>query len=328
MQNPKKPNALRLFYDQLDFSWKSIRDYILIIIGAFLQALSLRLFLVPAQLVSGGLSGAGQILHYLYNWPIGLVVLLGNIPLFILGWRYLGGPRFATRTILAIVAFSGFTDLLLYQTGQSAFTPDPFLNTLYGGIMMGVGLGIVYRGRGTSGGTDIIGRILNRQLGLSISMAYLVTESLVILAAGLFFNWEIALYGLLMIYVSGIAADRVLEGSNVIRDVMIITEKMEEVSQALMNELERGTTIINARGGYSKQDRPILYCVVTSSEIMQLKTIVHDIDPEAFMVIGSANEALGEGFKPLREARPIPMQKFRPERKATLPELPTLEEKK
>jgi uncharacterized membrane-anchored protein YitT (DUF2179 family) len=305
MQNLRKPSPIRLFINQIDFSWKSIRDYILIIIGAFIQALSLRLFLVPSQLVSGGLSGAGQILYYLYNWPIGLVVFLGNIPLFILGWRYLGGPRFATRTILAIVAFSGFTDLLLSQTGHSAFTPDPFLNTLYGGIMMGVGLGIVYRGRGTSGGTDIIGRILNRQFGLSISMAYLVTEALVILAAGVFFNWEIALYGLLMIYISGIAADRVLEGSNVIRDVMIITEKMDAVSQALMDELERGTTIINARGGYSKQDRPILYCVVTSSEVMQLKTIVHDIDPDAFMVVGSANEALGEGFTPLREASPI-----------------------
>jgi uncharacterized membrane-anchored protein YitT (DUF2179 family) len=305
MQNLRKPSPIRLFINQIDFSWKSIRDYILIIIGAFIQALSLRLFLVPSQLVSGGLSGAGQILYYLYNWPIGLVVFLGNIPLFILGWRYLGGPRFATRTILAIVAFSGFTDLLLSQTGHSAFTPDPFLNTLYGGIMMGVGLGIVYRGRGTSGGTDIIGRILNRQFGLSISMAYLVTEALVILAAGVFFNWEIALYGLLMIYISGIAADRVLEGSNVIRDVMIITEKMDAVSQALMDELERGTTIINARGGYSKQDRPILYCVVTSSEVMQLKTIVHDIDPNAFMVVGSANEALGEGFTPLREASRI-----------------------
>jgi uncharacterized membrane-anchored protein YitT (DUF2179 family) len=305
MQNLRKPSPIRLFINQIDFSWKSIRDYILIIIGAFIQALSLRLFLVPSHLVSGGLSGAGQILYYLYNWPIGLVVFLGNIPLFILGWRYLGGPRFATRTILAIVAFSGFTDLLLSQTGRSAFTPDPFLNTLYGGIMMGVGLGIVYRGRGTSGGTDIIGRILNRQFGLSISMAYLVTEALVILAAGVFFNWEIALYGLLMIYISGIAADRVLEGSNVIRDVMIITEKMDAVSQALMDELERGTTIINARGGYSKQDRPILYCVVTSSEVMQLKTIVHDIDPNAFMVVGSANEALGEGFTPLREASRI-----------------------
>jgi uncharacterized membrane-anchored protein YitT (DUF2179 family) len=305
MQNLRKPSPIRLFINQIDFSWKSIRDYILIIIGAFIQALSLRLFLVPSHLVSGGLSGAGQILYYLYNWPIGLVVFLGNIPLFILGWRYLGGPRFATRTILAIVAFSGFTDLLLSQTGHSAFTPDPFLNTLYGGIMMGVGLGIVYRGRGTSGGTDIIGRILNRQFGLSISMAYLVTEALVILAAGVFFNWEIALYGLLMIYISGIAADRVLEGSNVIRDVMIITEKMDAVSQALMDELERGTTIINARGGYSKQDRPILYCVVTSSEVMQLKTIVHDIDPNAFMVVGSANEALGEGFTPLREASRI-----------------------
>ncbi|MEA4811771.1 MAG: YitT family protein [Anaerolineaceae bacterium] len=311
MVKKNQHNPIRQFFSQLDFSWKTIRDYIMILVGAFIQALSLRLFLVPSQLVSGGLSGAGQILHYLYRWPIGLVVFIGNIPLFILGWRYLGGPRFATRTILAIVAFSAFTDLLLYQTGQNPVTPDPFLNTLYGGIVMGVGLGIVYRGRGTSGGTDILGRILNRQLGMSISMAYLLTEAVVIFAAGIFFDWEKALYGLLMIFVSGVAADRTLEGSNVVRSVMIITDKLEAISQALMDELERGTTIINAQGGYSKKERPILFCVVTSSELMQLKTIVQDIDPEAFMVVGSSNEALGEGFTPLKEASPVSKPKTR-----------------
>lgn len=313
MDTKKTKNPVRHFLGQIDFSWRSVSDYMLIILGAFIQALSLRLFLVPAKLVSGGLSGAGQILHYLFNLPIGLVVFLGNIPLFILGWRFLGGPRFATRTILAILAFSAFTDLLLARTGQSAFTPDPVLNTLYGGVIMGLGLGLVYRGRGTSGGTDILGRILNRQLGLSISMAYLVTEALVILAAGIFFDWNVALYGLLMIYISGIAADRVLEGSNVIREVTIITNEVQAVSQALMEELERGTTIIEAQGGYSGQNRHMLYCVVTASEVMQIKTIVHEIDPNAFMVVGSANEALGEGFAPLRDASPVVRSKTRKE---------------
>ena len=289
------------FLKQLDFSWRSIEDYLLILLGAFLQALSMRLFLVPASLVSGGISGIAQILHYTVGWPIGLVVLLGNIPLFIVGWRYLGGPRFALRTMLSIAAFSIFTDLLISLTGSSPITSDILLNTLYGGMLLGVGLGIVYLGRGTSGGTDILGRVLNRRLGLSISMAYLLTDSFAVLLAGFFFGWEKALYGLFMIYLSGVAADTTSQGSSVIRSAFIITDETEKVILAIQDQLDRGATIISAKGGYTGKDRPIVYCVVTAAEVVRLKAIVHECDPDAFMVVGQANEALGEGFKPLHE---------------------------
>ena len=293
---------IRQFISKIEFTPRALRDYLLILLGSLVQALSLRLFLVPASLVSGGISGAAQLLHYALGWPIGLVVLAGNLPLFVIGWRYLGGPRFASRTILAILSFSIFTDLLIYLTGNSALTEDPVLNTVFGGLLLGIGLGIVYLGRGTSGGTDILGRILNRKLGISISMAYMITDSLVVLLAGFVFGWEKALYGLLMIYLSGVAADLASEGANITKAGFIITLKPDAVINAIQDELDRGVTLIPVVGGYTRQERAMVYCVVTASEVMRLKTIVHEVDKNAFMVIGQVSEALGEGFKPLQES--------------------------
>ena len=295
-------NSIASFFKQQDFSWRSIKDYLVIILGGFIQALGMNLFLVPANLVSGGISGAAQLLHYILNWPIGLIVVLGNLPLFIIGWRYLGGPKFALRTILAILSFSLFVDLLMYLIPGPGVTEDPVLNTLFGGILLGLGLGIVYLGRGTSGGTDILGRILNRKLGISISIAYMLTDSLVVIMAGFVFGWEKALYGLIMIYVSGVVAEVASEGTKVVRTAMIISSKGDLVAKSILEELERGVTIIPAKGAYTQEGRTLLYCAVTTSDVIRLKTIVHDVDPLAFMVIGQATEVMGEGFKPLAES--------------------------
>ena len=291
---------IKEFIKQIDFSWRSISDYLLIILGGFVQALALRTFLIPSQLVGGGISGIAQLLHYLWHTPIGLITMLANIPLFVIGWRFLGGPRFALRTILSVVSFTVFTDILIALTGQAPITDDILLNSLYGGILLGIGLGLVYLGRGTSGGTDILTRILNQRLGMSVSLAYMITDSFAVLLAGFFFGWDKSLYGLIMIYLSGVAADMVSQGTNVIREAMIITDETGKVVSAITEELGRGTTIINAKGGYTMKDRPIIFCVVSAGEVIRLKTIVRDADPDAFMVVGHANEALGEGFKPLK----------------------------
>jgi len=292
-------NKIRTFLKQIDFGWRSLKDYGLIILGGFVQALALRTFLVPTHLVGGGISGLAQLLHYLWQTPIGLATLLGNIPLFILGWRYLGGPRFALRTILSVLSYTIFTDILIELTGSAPFTDDILLNCLYGGFLLGIGLGLVYLGRGTSGGTDILGRILNQRMGMSISLAYMITDSFAVILAGFFFGWDKSLYGLIMILISGIAADMISQGTNVIREAIIITDETEKVVEAISEELGRGTTIIQAKGGYTMKDRPVIFCVVTAAEVIRLKTLVHDADPDAFMVVGHANEALGEGFKPL-----------------------------
>ncbi|HOJ01653.1 MAG TPA: YitT family protein [Anaerolineaceae bacterium] len=277
----------------------TLRDYFLVIVGASVQAFGMRLFLIPAQLVSGGVSGAAQIIHFFSGFPIGLLVIIGNIPLYLIGWRHLGGLKFALRTLFAVLVFSLLTDLLPYVLPIQSITHDILLNTLYGAVLLGAGLGLVYLGRGTSGGSDILGRILNYRFGFSISAAYMLTDSLVVLASGFAFGWEKALYGLIVIYMSGLVAEMVSEGSSVVRTALVITEKPDEIAAEVMEELERGVTYLYGKGAYTGNDRTILYCVVSRPEVSIIKGIISEIDPEAFVVIGQANEALGEGFRPL-----------------------------
>lgn len=290
----------RALVANLDFTWESLRDYLFVLAGALVQAFAMRLFLVPSQLVSGGISGTAQLINYYLHWPIGLMVLAGNLPLFFLGWQYLGGPRFALRTALAIIAFSFFTDLLVWFIPAGGVVDDLVLNSLYGGVMLGAGLGLVYRGKGTSGGTDILGRILNHRFGISISQSYMLTDTVVILAAGFVFGWANALYALVATYVSGLVAEMVLEGSDIFRTALIVSNCPEEVAKRIMIDMERGVTILPGTGAYTGQSRPVLYCVVSRSEVAQIKEIVKKADPGAFMVIGQAHEALGEGFLPLK----------------------------
>lgn len=282
------------------FTWKLAGEYGFVLLGAFIQALGMRLFLIPGQLVSGGISGAAQIINAYTAWPIGVMVFLGNIPLFLLGWRFLGGVRFAIRTALAIAVFSFFTDFLALFIPAAGITQDTFLNCLFGGVLLGVGLGFVYRGRGTSGGSDILGRILNSRFGIPISQSYLITDTIVVLAGGFTFGWAKALYGMVVIYVSGLAAEMISEGSSIFRTAIIITNSPEAVIHEITDTLERGVTILDGKGGYTGLEKQILYCVVTRAEINQLKELVQEADPAAFMVIGTAHEALGEGFRPLK----------------------------
>lgn len=300
MNRNSSPQSIRSILRSFDFSRKSLAAYLFILLGAFFQALSLRLFMIPAQLVSGGVSGAAQLINASTGWPVGLMVFAGNVPLFFLGWRFLGGPRFALRTAIAVAAFSFFTDFLVFFLPARGLTNDLVLNTIFGGLLLGFGSGMVYRGQGTSGGSDILGRILNYRLHISISVSYLLTDSLVVLLAGFIFDWTHALYGLVLIYVSGLAAEISSEGSDVFRTALIVTNQAEAVTQAIMNDLSRGVTILPGTGGYTGEPRPVLYCVVTRPEVNQLKAIVREADPRAFMVIGQAHEALGEGFRPLK----------------------------
>lgn len=282
--------------------WNQIRDFALIIVGSVAQAVGLRLFLVPANLASGGVSGIAQIIHHYTGWPMGVMVLIGNIPLFMLGWRFLGGRRFAARTAIAVVSYSLALDLLLLLPffPQNGLTDDIFLNSLYGAVVAGVGYGLVYRARGTSGGSDVLARILNHWRGVPMTQSYLMVDSAVILAAGFVFGWKEALYAIITLYVSGLVAETILEGGGTVRTAMIVTAKPQEIADQILVELERGVTVLSGTGAYTGEDRPTLYCVVSRAEIAQLKAIVHEADASAFMVIGVAHEALGEGFKELK----------------------------
>jgi uncharacterized membrane-anchored protein YitT (DUF2179 family) len=290
--------------------WPYIRDYGLILISSLIQAFSLRVFFVPATLASGGVSGIAQLLNHFTGWPIGLMVFLGNIPLFGLGWRFLGGRQFALRTAFAVVTYSLFTDIILSTplfAAHGAATQlihdlqgDIFLNSLYGAIISGIGYGLVYRARGTSGGSDILARILSHYRSTPMTQSYLIVDTAVILGAGFVFGWKAALYAMIALYVSGLVAETTLEGGGTVRTAMIVTNEPEAVSNRVLDELERGVTVLQGTGAYTGVERPVLYCVILRSEVAYLKAIVHEVDPHAFMVIGVAHEALGEGFRPLK----------------------------
>ena len=290
--------------------WPTIRDYILIVVASLIQAISLRLFFVPAELASGGVSGIAQLINHFTGWPIGLMILVGNIPLFALGWRFLGGARFAARTAIAIFMYSAFTDLLVQTPLFAAngagtrlindLQGDIFLNALYGAVVSGIGYGLVYRARGTSGGSDVLARILNHYRGVPMTQSYLLVDTAVILGAGFVFGWKEALYAMIALYVSGLVAEATLEGGGTVRTALIVTSEPEAISARVIEELERGITVLEGTGAYTGTERPVLYCVITRAEVATLKAIVHEVDPRAFMVIGVAHEALGEGFRPLK----------------------------
>jgi uncharacterized membrane-anchored protein YitT (DUF2179 family) len=193
----------------------------------------LRLFLVPANLASGGISGISQLINHYTGWPIGLMVFIGNLPLFLLGWRYLGGRRFVMRTVVAVAAYALFIDLILLVPffPKKGLTDDLVLNSLYGAVAMGIGYGLVYRGQGTSGGTDILARILNRWRGIPMTQSYLMTDALVVLAAGFVFGWQRALYALIVLYVSGLVVDSTLEGAGTVRTAFIVSEQARLLEQ-------------------------------------------------------------------------------------------------
>src|SRR5512140_972363 len=238
--------------------WINSRDYFVIAFASLIQAVSLRIFFVPANLASGGVSGISQLINHFTGWPIGLMVLIGNVPLFVLGWRFLGGARFAVRTAFAISMYSAFTDLLV-QT--PLFAPhgaatrlihdlqgDVFLNALYGAIISGVGYGLVYRARGTSGGSDILARILSHYRGVPMTQSYLMVDTVVILGAGFVFGWKAALYAMIALYVSGLVAEATLEGGATVRTAMIVTREPELISNRVLDELERGITVLQGTG--------------------------------------------------------------------------------
>jgi len=270
-----------------------------------------RVFFVPAHLASGGVTGIAQLInHFFPGLQIGMMVFLGNVPLFILGWRFLGGRRFAVRTALAVIAYSTFTDLLpnlpMFSAGGLAdhlikdLHGDLFLNSLYAAIVSGFGYGLVYRARSTSGGSDILARILNNWRGIPMTQSYLLVDTAVILGAGFVFGWKQALYAMITLYVSGIVAETTLEGGGTVRTAMIVTKEADAISNRVLEDLQRGVTILEGSGAYTGEARPVLYCVITRAEVATLKAIVNEVDPQAFMVIGAAHEVLGEGFKPLK----------------------------
>jgi uncharacterized membrane-anchored protein YitT (DUF2179 family) len=284
-------------------TWRQILgalfDYAQLTIGAGLIALSIDLFLVPNHIVAGGLIGIATILHFTINTPVGLVVLLLNIPLFIAGARWTGGLRFAARTIYATAVMSILTDVLAPLLAGVTPITQPLLYTLYGGLLDGVGMGLVFRAQGTTGGTDIIARLLNHFRGVPLGQTMLIVNGAVLALAALFFGVEPVLYALIVTFVAARVVDVVQGEAAYGRAAIIISAKAADIRSKILLDLERGVTVLAGRGGYTEAGVEVLYCVVSRSEVSILKRLVQAIDPQAFVVISEASEVLGQGFKEL-----------------------------
>ena len=285
-------------------NWRVARrtgiDYTLLTIGAVLLALNIALLLVPNKIVSGGATGIATILYYVLGTPVGTMVLIINIPLFIAGVKWGGGMRFAVRTIYATVVMSVLADLFSVWLVNVPPITDPLLFVLYGGLLDGIGMGLVFRGQGTTGGTDVVARLMHHWKGIPFGTTLLVVNSIVLIGAAVVFGLEAAMYALILTFVAARVVDIVQGENNYGRAAIIISSKATDIRSSVLTVLERGVTVLEGRGGYTEAGLEVLYCVVSRGEVSILKRLVQSIDPKAFVVITEASEVLGEGFRTLR----------------------------
>ena len=271
--------------------------YIQIVIGCVLGGAAYPLFMTPNNIAPGGLTGVGVILNYLFSLPVGTTSLVMNVPLFIIGYRSIGRV-FAFRSLVATVLFSLFIDILPLEP----MTLDPLLGTLFGGVLLGIGLGLILRGGATTGGTDMVARMVHKRFQfITVGSFLFALDFLVVIAAGFFVGSTAALYALINIYVASRVVDAVMTGFGGNKACFIISDSWEMISQHIMQQMNRGITQLHARGGYTGKEKPVVLCVISRQEVMALKSIVRQDDESAFMFITEAHEAIGEGFAGLTD---------------------------
>ncbi len=293
------------------FSKKWFISYSLIVIGSIILAAGFVFFISPYKIVPGGVYGIAIVIHYMtegvFSWapsglPIGLMGLIMNIPLTIIGIRILG-PRFGVKTVVGFVLTSIFMDLITYLYGEAPLVAgDALLSSIFGGVLVGLGLGLIFKSKATSGGSDIVAMILAKYTKMPLGQLMIYVDSaIVLIGLVVFADWKIPLYSWIVIYVTGKTIDIVLQGMSVDKTLFIISDKFVEIRDRIINDLHRGGTYIPGKGMYNGSDKTIIFTVVNRREMALLQEYIHEIDPTAFLTVLEANEILGEGFKSLKE---------------------------
>lgn len=268
-------------------------DYGLIIAGAFIMGFAIKNMYDPAGLVTGGVSGIAIIVKSLTGIPLWITNTALNIPLFLAAWKIEGG-RFLKRTAVATAALSISLGVI---PEINLLTGEIFLSSLFGGIVTGMGTGLVFMFSATTGGTDMLAALIRRKLKhYSIAQIMQVLDGLVVLAGAAVFGVPYALYALISIYAVAKISDGILEGINFSKQALIISDRYQEIGDAIMNHMGRGVTAVDAVGMYSGQGRKMLFCVVSKKEIVQIREIVQELDKKAFLIVSDVKEVFGEGF--------------------------------
>lgn len=279
---------------------KSIREFILINAGLLLVAIGIYYFLVPNNLAAGGVSGLSMVInHFVPQMPIGLLMLIMNVVLFIAGIIFIGSG-FGIRTIYSSFALSGM--IWVFESFFSIGAPltgDMFLELIFGILLSGAGMGIVFLNNASTGGTDIIAKILNKYFSINIGKGVLMADFSITLAAALAFGIKTGLYALLGVIINGFVIDNVIEGIETNKQVTIITTELNAINDFIINKLGRGATIYTAKGAYTNEPKEIIIVVLDRKEFIKLRNFIREVDDKAFITVNKVHETLGEGFKSL-----------------------------
>ena len=271
-------------------------DTIFIIAGSFIMALAFNLFFLPNHIASGGVSGLSVLVQAWLGIEPAFTQWALNIPLLFLAFGLIG-REYGVRSLLGSVVLP----LFVFLTKDWVIPlSNPLLASIYGGIGVGVGMGLVYRGRGSTGGLSIVAQLLHKYSGLAFSLCIVILDAIVISSAAMVLSLEQALYALIGLYVTGKVIDAIELGFSFTKVAYIISDHTEPITKAILEDLDRGLTKLTAEGGYTGEHRTVLMVVVGQSEIPRLKTVVQSVDPDAFVIIHNAHEVLGEGFRNIR----------------------------
>ena len=281
----------------LKIDWKAegrqlVLDYLLLTLGALVTAFSFAAFFLPHDIAPGGVTGIATVLSSVTGLNVGLLSFLINLPLFAIGWRRVGW-RFAARSFIAMLLLSLFIDVIPVFD----LSGDMMLASLFGGVIMGVGLGIVVRSGATTGGTDMAAMIVHEHWSfLTVPMVLFAIDAVVVVIAAMAFGLQAGLFALVSLFTSTKAMDAVIKGFNTAMQFLIISPKQEEIIRRIHSEMDRGCTRLEATGTYEGRKNGALLCVVSRMEAAKLKKIVSEVDPRAFVTVCDVHEALGEGF--------------------------------
>lgn len=277
-----------------------IKNWLQIIMGVLLCAAAYKMFIIPNEIAPGGFTGLAQLINHLTGWPIGLLTLAMNAPLFALSARSLG-LRFGARSLFASVALSVLIDILPLPSVIPAEAAERLLlASVFGGVAGGAGFGLIIHGNATTGGSDMLAKLVTSRVhAMSIGMIMFAVDGLVIVASAFVFDVVSALFALICTFLMSKVIDFLVDGLNSARAYFIISGESERIAQRVMSEMERGITGLDGRGMYSGQDRQVLLCVISRLESPQLRAIVSDCDPTAFIIATNVHEVLGEGFRPM-----------------------------
>jgi uncharacterized membrane-anchored protein YitT (DUF2179 family) len=272
--------------------WSEIGKLIGIILGAIIVGASINSLILPNHIADGGITGVAIILHYLTGCPVGLTIFALNLPLFIIGLRVVG-RKFLIYSIIGVAALAFTLDA---TSAITALTHDTLLASIFGGVLTGIGMGLIFRSQGSLGGTDILAVFFNRITQFSVGQILLGIDAVIFLGAALLFSPETAMYAMIYMFIATRVIDLVQEGINHSKSVIIVSGKPQQIAQAIMSRLNRGVTFISGTGAFSGQPKNIIYCVINRAELSRIKDIVHEHDPQSFMAISEVPEVVGEGF--------------------------------